>query len=114
MGDSSIVKVDSATSPKGPEGQRYLASGTSLSMRLWEAEPGGDRPEVVRDYETVGYVIDGRAELHTEGQVVILERGHSWVVPRGASHTYVITEAFTAVEATHPPAEVKGRDEPPA
>lgn len=114
VGDSTVVKVDSATSPKGPEGQRYLASGTSLSMRLWEAEPGGDRPEVSRDYETVGYVIDGRAELHLEGQVVILERGHSWVVPKGSSHTYVVTEAFTAVEATHPPAEVKGRDEPPA
>jgi hypothetical protein len=28
------------------------------------------------------------------------------------SHTYVILEPFTAVEATSPPAEVQGRDEP--
>jgi hypothetical protein len=33
------------------------------------------------------------------------------VVPRGASHTYKILEAFTAVEATSPPAAVHGRDE---
>jgi hypothetical protein len=32
-------------------------------------------------------------------------------VPRGASHAYKIIEAFTAVEATHPPAQVHGRDE---
>jgi quercetin dioxygenase-like cupin family protein len=58
----------------------------------------------------VGYVIRGRAELHLEGQKVLLEAGDSWVVPRGAEHAYKILEAFTAVEATSPPAEVHGRD----
>jgi quercetin dioxygenase-like cupin family protein len=81
-------------------------------MRLWEAEqPGDPKPEVSREYETVGFVIDGRAELHIEGQMVLLEPGDSWLVPKGASHTYNILEAFTAVEATSPPAEVHGRDE---
>ncbi|MBA3969410.1 MAG: cupin domain-containing protein, partial [Gemmatimonadetes bacterium] len=69
------------------------------------------KPESSRDYETVGYVISGRAELHLEGQMVLLEPGDSWTVPKGASHTYRILEAFTAVEATHPPAQVHGRDE---
>ncbi len=59
----------------------------------------------------MGYVIKGRAELHIEGQMVLLEPGNSWVVPKDASHTYKILEAFTAVEATSPPAEIHGRDE---
>src|SRR5205085_6725954 len=94
------------------QGQKYLASGKSVAMRLWEDEqPGGDKPPSSRDYETVGFVIRGKAELHLEGQKVLLEAGDSWVVPKGASHTYKILEPFTAVEATCPPALVHGRDE---
>ncbi|NMG22447.1 cupin domain-containing protein [Brasilonema bromeliae] len=112
MSDTSVKKVDSAYSPKGQLGQKYLASGKSVSMRLWENEqPGESKEPATREYETVGYVITGRAELHLEGQVVLLEPGNSWVVPKGASHTYKILEPFTAVEATSPPAQVHGRDE---
>jgi quercetin dioxygenase-like cupin family protein len=112
MGDSSVHKVQSRHSPQGPEGQKYLASGVYISMRLWEDEqPAANKPPRERPYETVGYVIQGKAELHTDGQVVVLEAGDSWVVPRGASHTYRILESFTAVEVTHPPASVHGRDE---
>ncbi|MDQ3323778.1 MAG: cupin domain-containing protein [Acidobacteriota bacterium] len=112
MSDTTVTKVDSSNSPHGELGQKYLASGKSLAMRLWEnQEPGSDKPEAKRDYETVGYVMKGRAELHLEGQMVLLEKGDSWVVPNGASHTYKILESFTAVEATHPPAHVHGRDE---
>jgi quercetin dioxygenase-like cupin family protein len=83
-------------------------------MRLWEAiEPGEPKPEAEREYETVGYVIAGRAELRIEGQTVLLEPGNSWVVPRGARHTYRVLETFTAVEATHPPAHVHDRDAAP-
>ena len=66
---------------------------------------------MARDYETVGYVIKGRAELHLAGQMVLLEAGNSWVVPRGAQHHYRILDSFTAVEATSPPAHAHGRDE---
>jgi len=110
--DKSVKKVSSKTSPKGEMGQKYLADGKSVSMRLWDGEGSSDpKPEARRDYETVGYVIGGRAELHLEGQMVLLEPGDSWLVPKGASHTYNILESFTAVEATSPPAEVRGRDE---
>ena len=112
MADTTVIKVDSSKSPRGELGQKYLASGKSLAMRLWEKEESGDAKEnVKRDYETVGYVISGRAELHLEGQMVLLEKGDSWVVPKGASHTYKILESFTAVEATQPPAHVHGRDD---
>jgi quercetin dioxygenase-like cupin family protein len=112
MPDTTVKKVDSAYSPKGQLGQKYLASGKSLSMRLWENEqPGEAKEPTAREYETVGYVINGRAELHIENQVLLLEPGNSWVVPKGSSHTYKILESFTAVEATSPPAQIHGRDE---
>ncbi len=80
-------------------------------MRLWSDEqPGEALPEVAREYETVGYVVKGKAELHLEGQTLLLNEGDSWVVPKGAKHTYRILEALTAVEATSPPAQVHDRD----
>ena len=111
-GDTTIHKVDSRHSPQRRDGMVYLASGTSVSMRLWEKEgPTDAKPATRRDYETVGYVIAGRAELQVEGQTVLLEPGDSWTVPKGAEHTYRILEKFTAVEATHPPYQVHGRDD---
>jgi quercetin dioxygenase-like cupin family protein len=112
MGDTTVTKIDSTSSPHGDMGQKYLASGRHVAMRLWEEQqPGDDKPMRAREYETVGYVIKGKAELHLEGQMVLLEKGNSWVVPRGASHTYKILEPFTAVEATSPPAHAHARDE---
>lgn len=112
MSDTSVKKVSSAYSPKGPMGQKYLVSGKSVSMRIWEKEAPGDAgPPSRRDYETVGYVVAGRAELHLEGQMIRLDPGDSWLVPKGAEHSYKILEPFTAVEATAPPAQVHGRDE---
>ncbi|MBD2570062.1 cupin domain-containing protein [Anabaena lutea] len=112
MSDTSVKKVDSAYSPKGQLGQKYLASGKNVSMRLWEDEqPENDKQPTQREYETVGFVINGRAELEIEGQKILLERGSSWVVPKGAMHSYNILEPFTAIEATSPPAHIHARDE---
>jgi quercetin dioxygenase-like cupin family protein len=112
MADTTVTKIDSRFSPHGPEGQKYLASGVHVAMRLWEDEqPGEAKEPVSRNYETVGFVISGRAELHLEGQMVLLEPGNSWVVPKGAEHSYRVLEAFTAVEATTPPAHAHSRDE---
>ncbi len=109
--DTSVTKVNSAFSPHGDMGQKYLASGVHMAMRMWDGEqPGPPKATTSRDYETVGYVIAGRAELHLKGQMVLLGPGDSWVVPKGASHSYKVLEAFTAVEATCPPAHAHGRD----
>jgi quercetin dioxygenase-like cupin family protein len=111
MADKSITKLTSFHAPRGHGGQKYLASGIHVSMRFWEREkPTEAKPKTSRDYETVGFVIEGKAELHIENQLVLLEKGDSWVVPKGANHAYKIIETFTAVEATSPPAEVHGRD----
>lgn len=110
--DTTIKKIDSRHSPTGEMGQTYLASGVSLSMRLWQKEQTSQEEEFhSRPYETVGYVIKGEAKLYIGEQMVILKKGDSWVVPKGAEHRYEILEPFTAVEATHPPAHVDGRDQ---
>ena len=112
MADRSVKKVTSQYSPRGEMGQKYLASGIKISMRLWEAVPvAPPAPMTQRDYEAVGYVIEGRARLEIEGQSLLLETGDSWVVPKGSRHSYEILEPFTAVEATTPPSQVHGRDE---
>ena len=111
MSNIKITTVNSSTAPQGKMGQKYLAAGASVAMRLWQNEqPGEPKPKAARDYETVGYVIIGMAELHLEDRVVELAPGDSWVVPKGTSHTYKIIEAFTAVEATNPPARVEDKD----
>ncbi|MGE0755546.1 MAG: cupin domain-containing protein [Pirellulaceae bacterium] len=112
MADKSVTKVSARTAPKGEMGQKYLASGIRVSMRLWEKEPPVSATGAsVRDYEIVGYVLEGRAELELEGQQLLLEPGDCWVIPRGARHSYCILETFTAIEATSPPAQVHARDE---
>ena len=110
MADSTVKKITSGSAPKGEMGQIYLASGKRVSMRLWKDEPPQSKEPVRRPYETVGYVISGRAELTVEQQTVKLEPGDSWLVPADSEHSYRILENFTAVEATAPPAQVHGRD----
>ena len=113
MSEKNVDKVREEQASRGQMGQRYLASGESVSMRLWDGEePGEPKPEVAREYETVGYVLEGRAELNLEGVKIELKTGDSWTVPKGATHTYRILETFTAVEATSPPAEAGYRDTP--
>jgi quercetin dioxygenase-like cupin family protein len=112
MSDTTITKVKSEYSPRGKMGQKYLAAGVHMSMRLWDEEPTGPpKAGTARAYETIGFVIRGRAELYLEGQMILLEPGDSWVVPKGARHSYKVLEPFTAVEATCPPAAAHGRDE---
>jgi hypothetical protein len=37
--DSTVIKVDAATAPTGPEGEVELAVGTALAMRRWHDAP---------------------------------------------------------------------------
>lgn len=114
MSDTTVKKVQASTAPSGEMGQKYLVSGKSVSMRLWdEREPSREKPLRSRDYETVGYVIEGSAELEIEGQTLSLQPGDSWLVPAGAEHSYRIPGRFVAVEATSPPAQIKNRDTSP-
>jgi quercetin dioxygenase-like cupin family protein len=110
--DTTVKKVSGGASPHGEMDQTYLVSGKRVSLRLWRNEKPQKKAATKRDYETVGYVLSGRAELVVEGQTVKLDPGDSWLVPAGAEHSYRILENFTALEATSPPAQVHGRDAP--
>ena len=111
MADTSIKKIDSTHSPEMKNGEKFLASGTQVAMRMWEDEqPNDNKDPHSSPYETVGFVLKGKAELHSEGQVVTLEPGDSYMVPKDAKHKYKILEPFSAVEATSPPSQVHGRE----
>ena len=89
MPDTTIKKVEADTSPKGEMGQKYLVAGKRVSLRLWIDEPGGKlKAPTSREYETVGYVISGSANLELEGQTLNLKRGDSWLVPAGATQCF--------------------------
>jgi len=105
-------KTPKPNAESGDMGQLYLAAGTDVAMRMWDNEAASEGCESpARDYETVGYVISGQAELTIEGQTIVLLPGDSWVVPKGTAHSYKIVSTFTAVEATSPPARLESRDE---
>ncbi|MGU3359992.1 cupin domain-containing protein [Methylobacterium sp. M6A4_1b] len=100
-----VIKVSSRNANEGAHGEIALARGQTVAMRMWRDEaPNTDKPMSRSPYDTVGYVVAGRAELVLEGETVLLEPGDSWLVPEGAEHTYRILESFTAIEATAPPA----------
>lgn len=108
-----VGKISVTAASTGGMGQRYLAAGSRVAMRLWLEQPTtSGKPEAARDYETVGYVISGRARLVAGEDRLELGPGDSWVVPAGVEHTYEIVEELTAVEATAPPAREAGRDAP--
>ncbi len=60
MGDSTVKKVDARHSPRGEMGQKYLVSGKTVSMRLWEREePGAPKPPTRRDFtSTMGLTLE--------------------------------------------------------
>ncbi|KPQ36154.1 MAG: Cupin domain [Phormidesmis priestleyi Ana] len=102
--DNLTVDTDSANT--GSMGEKLLISGDQIALRMWDEKPGDAEKKSSRmsSYETVGYVIEGRAELTIDGKALLLEPGVSWIVPQNSEHSYRILEPFRAVEATHPPA----------
>ena len=98
----TISKISTSHAKTGPHGDLLLAGGAHMSMRLWKDELPQDKAAHRSDYETLGYVISGRAELTIEGTKVTLEPGDSYLVPANAAHTYKIIEKFTALETISP------------
>jgi quercetin dioxygenase-like cupin family protein len=80
-----------------------LVTGEHVALRRWDRETPRDwKPETTRPYETVGYVIEGRAVVRVAGTEREVGQGDSYVVPNGAAHSYKIVETFTAIEAIAP------------
>ena len=104
------LTVESSKAPTGSMGQKLLISGNAIALRMWNEVPGDGEAKAAaaRNYETVGYALEGEAELIIEGKTIRLEPGISWTVPEGKEHTYKIISPFKAIEATHPSARGDG------
>lgn len=99
----------------GPNGERYLAGGVRVGMRLFEGlQPHAGEAEHTRDYETAGYCTAGHAQLVVgEDAAVDIAAGTSYLIPARAPHRFVITQGpFSAVEACSPLPWVHDRDRP--
>ncbi len=100
-------EIADAKLAEGNEVKEIMASGEDVGLRIWrDEEPGADKEMHSNSYETVGYVLKGKAELHLNDKVIELMEGNSYLVPKDAEHTYKIIETFSAVEATSPPAHL--------
>ncbi len=87
----------------GPHGEILLARGVHVALRLWNHPPGNLECRHQCEYETVGYVIEGRLRVTIEGETADVGKGQSWLVPAGAEHCYEVLEPLQAIEATSPP-----------
>lgn len=105
---SAIEEIAEGKLTSSDSAKEILASGDDIGLRIWKNEvPTSDKETHSSPYETVGYVLKGRAELHIEGEVTELSEGDSYLVPKNTDHTYKILETFSAVEATSPPAHLQ-------
>ena len=59
----TIVTIDSTKAEPGEDGEIALAAGAHMSMRMWRNEAPHAKQPHRSPYETLGYVVSGRAEL---------------------------------------------------
>lgn len=104
----TISKIAAADAKTGPDGDLLLAGGAQMSLRLWKDEAPQIKAPHRSKYETLGYVLGGRAELTIEGETVALVAGDSYLVPANAEHSYRIVEPFSALEAVSPALKSQG------
>lgn len=103
----SGYKIKSGDAKKGAGGELMLAQGEKSAMRKWVETPAvnADKKTHAHNYETLGYVVKGKATLHIDGEEVSLAAGDSWSVPAKTKHRYeILSDDFEAVEVTTPPA----------
>jgi quercetin dioxygenase-like cupin family protein len=106
--ETRIVKRADATN--GPRGEKLMAHGDTVALRVWEREPEGETsPEHANDYEYVAYVAAGALRVRIgDDDAQEVRAGDSYVVPAGTSYSFDILEAATVVEAVSPASAVGG------
>lgn len=84
----------------GTHGERLLVQGDRITMRLWDEQPEDTEGKTMHrhDYEVVGYVLAGEADLILNGETHTLATGDAYHVPSGAEHTYRVRTPFRAIE----------------
>ena len=99
----SAATVSADAAPSGPDGEKLLAAGEKVALRLWDEGPVSGKGPHKQPYETVGYVLEGEATVTINGTETTLTAGMSWAVPAGAERFYTVPGHFKAIEATSPP-----------
>ena len=106
--DTRIVRrADAAT---GPRGEKLMAHGDGLALRVWEREPQGETaPEHANDYEYVAYVVAGALRVAIgDDEAQEVRAGDSYVVPKGTPYSFEVLERATVAEAVSPANAVRG------
>jgi len=101
MSQHTVLSSDATT---GDRGERLLAAGDQVALRVWEHEPAGETaPEHANEYEYVAYVTDGLMRVRIgDDEPVEVGVGDSYVVPAGTPYGFEIVERATVVEAVSP------------
>lgn len=101
MSQHIVLSSDATT---GDRGERFLARGEQVALRVWEHEPAGEvAPEHANEYEYVAYVTDGLVRVRIgDAEPVEVGVGDSYVVPAGTPYAFEIVERATVVEAVAP------------
>lgn len=99
---SQIVRSTDAST--GSRGERFLARGERVALRVWEHEPAGEvAPEHANRYEYVAYVTEGAMRVRIgDAEAVDVGVGDSYVVPADTPYAFEIVERATVVEAVSP------------
>ena len=97
--------VQSSDARTGDRGERLLARGEQVALRVWEHEPAGETaPEHANPYEYVAYVTAGAMRVRIGGaEAVEVGAGDSYVVPADTPYAFEILDRATVVEAVAPP-----------
>lgn len=77
-----------------------LIKGSKIALRLWDETNVFSKQPIAREYEVVGYVLEGTALLDLDGKEQQLNQGDSYLVPAGVKHKYQIDGRFRSIEAT--------------
>jgi quercetin dioxygenase-like cupin family protein len=106
--ETRIVTRSDATN--GPRGEKLMAHGDTVAMRVWEREPEGETsPTHSNDYEYVAYVAAGALRVQIgDDDAQEVRAGDSYVVPAGTPYGFEVLERATVVEAVSPPSAVGG------
>jgi len=97
--------VRSTDAGEGSRGERFLARGEQVALRVWDHEPAGETaPEHANAYEYVAYVTQGSMRVRIgDGEAAEVGAGDSYVVPANTPYAFEILERATVVEAVAPP-----------
>jgi len=96
--------ISSGEATTGSRGERLLAHGERVGLRVWEHEPAGEAaPAHANPYEYVAYVARGALRVRIgDDEPAEVRAGDSYVVPADTPYAFEVLETATVVEAVSP------------